>query len=103
MQRTPAAGGALGGSRARADSCHAKERGPDCRFREPFVVSCGRALFDLFHAARPHTEAFTNPRALDLLARARSVDPTSLLVLTTSGGQPTEEGVARLAGLRPVL
>lgn len=57
----------------------------------------------LLPAARYSLEPFANPRLMQILQRVREADPDEPISFTTNGAMLTEEIVARLAELRPIL
>ena len=52
---------------------------------------------------RRYLEPFANPRCLEILERVHASAPDETIVLTTNGSALTEDVVARLARLRPLL
>lgn len=57
----------------------------------------------LIPSSRLSLEPFANPRCLEILERIHAAAPEEWLNLTTNGSHLTEEVVARLARLRPVM
>ncbi len=57
----------------------------------------------LLPAQRAYLEPFTNPHCLDILERVHASAPDETIVLTTNGSALTEDVVARLARLRPII
>jgi len=57
----------------------------------------------LLPAARYSLEPFANPRLMQILQRVRAADPNEPISFTTNGAMLTEEVVATLAELRPVM
>lgn len=57
----------------------------------------------LLPAARYSLEPFANPRVMQILERVRAADPDEPISFTTNGAMLTEEIVARLAEMRPVM
>jgi hypothetical protein len=57
----------------------------------------------LFPSNRNHMETFIHPHAVDIIEMARRREPDKLFWITTNGSHFTEEVVARLATLKPLI
>jgi hypothetical protein len=57
----------------------------------------------LFPSSRNHMETFVHPDALEIIELARQRQPGKLFWITTNGSHFTEEVVARLAALKPII
>jgi hypothetical protein len=57
----------------------------------------------LFPSDRNHMETFIHPQAVDIIELARERQPGKLFWITTNGSHFTEDKVARLAELKPLI
>ncbi|MDA0161272.1 radical SAM protein [Solirubrobacter ginsenosidimutans] len=57
----------------------------------------------LFPSDRNHMETFIHPQAVEIIELARERQPGKLFWITTNGSHFTEDKVARLAALKPII